>query len=108
MAEAPTSGRVISNVASAPDALPVDWPERARSSLASSFSLPPSRYSPGMRQSSNTTSPVRDARIPELVLLLPCRQARRVLGDDERRLPAVAQRRIDSRDDHVDIGDAAV
>src|SRR3954470_24441087 len=31
-ADAPTSGRVISNVASAPDARPVDWPLRASDS----------------------------------------------------------------------------
>ena len=37
-AEAPTSGRVSSNVARAPEERPVDWPERARSSFAWSFS----------------------------------------------------------------------
>ena len=42
-AEAPTSGRVISKVASASEERPVDWPERARSSFFSSLSMPPSR-----------------------------------------------------------------
>ena len=42
-AEAPTIGRVISKVASAPEERPLDLPERARSSLRSSLSMPPSR-----------------------------------------------------------------
>ena len=45
-AEAPTIGRVISKVASAFDDPPV-WPERARSSLRLSLSIPPSRFSTG-------------------------------------------------------------
>ena len=42
-ADAPTSGRVSSKVASAFEERPVDSPERARASFFSSFSCPPSR-----------------------------------------------------------------
>ena len=70
-ADAPTSGRVSSNVASAPEERPVDCPERARSSFFCSLSYPPSRYSIGIRQSSSTTSAVCDARIPSLDSFLP-------------------------------------
>src|SRR3954451_3125264 len=45
---------------------------------------------------------------PELVLLLAHAEAGRVLRDDERGLAAVAERRIDRRDDDVDVGDPAV
>ena len=69
-AEAPTSGRVTSKVASA--SAPRDFfPSRPRCSLRSSFSSPPSRFSTGMRQSSSTTSAVWEARMPSLVSFLP-------------------------------------
>ena len=69
-AEAPTSGRVISKVASA-SAERDFFPERARSSFFSSFSSPPSRFSAGMRQSSRITSAVWEARMPSFVSFLP-------------------------------------
>ena len=72
-AEAPTIGRVISKVASAPEE-PAFWPERARSSFLLSLSMPPSSWSPGMRQSSRITSAVWLARMPILVSLLPWRR----------------------------------
>ncbi len=67
---APTNGRVTSKVASAPEEPPL-LPERARSSLASSFSSPPSRWSSGTRTSSSTSSVVCDARMPILSSFLP-------------------------------------
>ena len=67
---APTSGRVISKVASALDE-PARSPLRARSSLASSLSSPPSRFSSGMRQSSRISSVVCEARMPSLSSFLP-------------------------------------
>ena len=72
-AEAPTTGRVSSKVASALETRPEDWPERARSSFASSLSIPPRRFSSGMRQSSRTTSAVCEARMPSFVSFLPWR-----------------------------------
>ena len=70
-ADAPTSGRVSSKVASAFEERPVDSPERARASFFSSFSWPPSRYSIGTRQSSRITSEVCEARMPSLDSFLP-------------------------------------
>ena len=73
-AEAPTIGRVSSKVASAFEARPEDSPERARSSFRSSFSIPPSRFSTGIRHSSSTTSAVCEARIPIFDSFLPWRR----------------------------------
>src|SRR3954451_19421479 len=53
---APTVGRVASKVDIAGCLAPVRPPSRARASLASSFSLPPSRQRPGTRTSSRTTA----------------------------------------------------
>ena len=50
-------------------------PSRARASRASSFSLPPSRQLPGIRQSSSTTSAVCEARMPCLCELLALAEA---------------------------------
>ena len=44
----------------------------------------------------------------ELLLLLALTQTGRALVDDERRLSAVSEVRVDGRDDDVDVGDAAV
>ena len=106
-AEAPTSGRVISKVASA--SAPRDFlPSRPRCSLRSSFSSPPSRFSTGMRQSSSTISAVCEARMPSFDSFLPWLRPGRVLADDEGGLAAGAERRVDGGDDDVDVGDAAV
>ena len=68
---APTVGRVASNVAIAGCFSP-EWPRsRERASLASSLSLPPSSWRPGMRTSSSTTSAVCDARMPCLRYFWP-------------------------------------
>ena len=87
-AEAPTIGRVISKVASALEG-PTFWPERARSSFLFSLSIPPSRYSTGIRQSSRTTSAVCDARMPSFVFLLALAQAGCPRADHEGGLAAV-------------------
>ena len=108
IADAPTIGRVSSNVASAPEARPDDSPERARSSLRSSFSIPPSRFSSGdAAVLEDHLGGVRGADA-ELRLLLALLDARRPLPDDERGLPAVAELGVDGGDDDVDVGDAAV
>ena len=73
-------GRVSSNVASAFEARPEDSPERARSSLRSSLSIPPRRLSSGIRQSSSTTSAVCEARIPSFDSFLPWRRPGVSLG----------------------------
>src|SRR5207247_2262209 len=56
----------------------VDWAggplARARSSLASSFSTPPTTSSSGIRQSSKRTSAVWDARMPSFFSFLPWRR----------------------------------
>ena len=105
---APTIGRVASNVVIAAcfsAALPRS---RARASLASSFSLPPSRQLPGTRTSSSTTSAVWLARMPCLRNFWPLRQARGAGRDDEAGLPAALQLRVDRGHDDVHVGDAAV
>ena len=105
---APTVGRVTSNVASRPACASPLVPSRARASRSSSFSLPPSRQAPGMRQSSRKTSAVCDARRPCFLTFVPISRPLRVRRDDERGLAAGAQLGVDGRDDHVDVGDAAV
>src|SRR6266480_4882356 len=68
---APTVGRESSNVLIA--ACPLELlPSRARASFSSSFSLPPSRQEPGIRQSSRWTSAVCEARIPCFFTFAPC------------------------------------
>src|SRR5712692_2422617 len=69
---APTIGRESSNVFNATDDR---WcvPSRARASLASSFSIPPSTFSSGMVQSSSSTSAVCEARMPIFLSFLPWR-----------------------------------
>ena len=79
IAEPPTNGRVTSKVASAPED-PLLCPLRARSSLRSSLSSPPSRFSIGTRQSSSTISAVCEARIPSLSSFLPMRKPGVSLG----------------------------
>ena len=106
-AEAPTIGRVISNVASALDEPPF-CPERARSSLRSSFSLPPSRFSIGNAHVLEDHLGGLRCADADLVLLLALREPGRVLGDDEGGLAAVAQVGVDGGHDHVHVGDAAV
>ncbi len=107
-AEAPTSGRVISKVASA-SAPPRDfWPERPRSSFFSSFSSPPSRFSTGMRQSSRTTSAVCEARMPSLDSFLPWVRPGVPLPTTKEAWPRVPRLGVDGGDDDVDVGDAAV
>ena len=69
---AATAGRVASKVLMAGCFSPL-WPaSRALASLASSFSLPPSRQRPGTRTSSSTTSAVCDARMPCFLYFWPC------------------------------------
>ena len=68
---APTVGRVTSKVCIAACDLERP-PSRARASLASSFSLPPSRQRPGTRQSSRNTSAVCEARRPCFLTFVPC------------------------------------
>ena len=105
---APTVGRVASNVDIAGCFSP-EWPcSRARASLASSFSLPPSRLRPGMRTSSSTTSAVCDARMPCFLYFWPWLRPWVSGRIDEARLAAALQLGIDGGDDDVDVGDAAV
>ena len=106
-AEAPTSGRVISKVASA--SAPRDFlPSRPRCSFFSSFSSPPSRFSAGMRQSSSTTSAVCEARIPSFVSFLPWLRPGVPLPTTNEAWPRVPSVGVDGGDDDVDVGDAAV
>ena len=67
---APTVGRLISNVCMAAWPRPF-LPSRARARRSSSFSLPPRRQEPGMRQSSRKTSAVCEARMPCFLTLVP-------------------------------------
>ena len=106
-ADAPTIGRVISNVASALEE-PAFWPERARSSLRLSLSIPPRSCSTGMRQSSSTTSAVCEARMPIFVSLLPWRRPGVPLPITKEAWPRCPSSGSTMRDHHVDVGDAAV
>ncbi len=67
---APTVGRVRSNVPIAACERE-RWPSRARASRSSSFSLPPSTFAAGIRQSSRKTSAVCEARRPCFLTLVP-------------------------------------
>src|SRR5215217_6228439 len=67
---APTIGRVVSNVLIAACTREL-LPSRARASRASSFSSPPSRHELGTRTSSNSTSPVCEARMPIFFSFFP-------------------------------------
>ena len=69
---APTAGRVASKVDIAGCFSPVCRSSRARASLASSFSLPPSRQRAGTRTSSRMTSAVCEARMPCFLYFCPC------------------------------------
>ena len=105
---APTVGRVASNVDIAGCFSP-EWPRsRARASLASSFSLPPSRQLPGTRTSSSTTSAVCDARMPCFRYFWPWLRPFVPGGTTKLRLAAALQLGVDGGDDDVDVGDAAV
>ena len=70
---APTVGLLASKVCIAACDLE-RLPSRARARRSSSFSLPPSRQEPGMRQSSRWTSAVWEARRPCFLTLAPCSQ----------------------------------
>ena len=104
---APTNGRVISNVARAPDARPLVSPSgRARASSRASRS----RRAGGPPGSGSPRAPaLRSARRGCRACPPSCpAKAGRALRDDERRLAAVAEHRIHRRDHDVDVGDAAV
>ncbi len=107
-AEAPTSGRVISKVASA-SAPPRDfWPERPRSQLLLQLLLAAEQVlDRDAAVVEDDLGRVRGADA-ELGLLLALAQAGGVLADDEGGLAAGAERRVDGGDDDVDVGDAAV
>ena len=106
-ADAPTVGRVISKVASAPEE-----PERLSGARALELLL---QLLLATEQSVAGHAAVLEHDLgclrgadPELGLLLAEREAGVVLGDDEGRLAAVAEVRVDGRDDDRDVGDAAV
>ena len=106
-AEAPTSGRVISNVASA--SAPRDFfPSRPRCSFFSSFSSPPSRFSAGMRQSSRMISAVWEARMPSFDSFLPWLRPGVSLPMTNEAWPRVPRLGVDGGDNDVDVGDATV
>ena len=107
-AMAATAGRVDSKVDIAGCFSPVFWPSRALASLASSFSLPPSRQEPGTRTSSSTTSAVCEARMPCFLYFWPCERPVRARRHDEAGLAPALELRVDGRHHDVDVGDAAV
>ena len=87
---------------------PVFGPSRALASLASSFSLPPSRQAPGTRTSSSTTSAVCEARMPCFLYFWPCDRPGVPGRHDEAGLAPALELRVDGGDHDVDVGDAAV
>ena len=107
-AMAATAGRVASKVAMAGCFSPVFWRSRALASLASSFSLPPSRQEPGTRTSSSTTSAVCDARMPCFLYFWPCERPLVPGGTMKLAWPRPLSSGSTGGDDHVDVGDAAV
>ena len=105
---APTNGRVISNVASAPEE-PRALARCGRARACARACRGRRAGSPsGTRTSSSTSSAVCEARMPSLSSFLPMAKPGRALLDDERGLAAVAERGVDGGDDDVDVGDAAV
>ena len=106
-AEAPTSGRVISKVASASAAARL-LAFAAPLQLALQLLLAAEQVldrDPAVVE--HDLGGVRGAD-PELGLLLALAQAGGALGDDEGGLAAGAELRVDGGDDDVDVGDAAV
>ena len=71
IAWAPTVGRLASKVCIAAWPPPLR-PSRTRARRSSSFSLPPSRFAFGTRQSSRNTSAVCEARRPCFLTFVPC------------------------------------
>ena len=104
---APTVGRVTSKVCMAACRFELP-PSRARASRSSSFSLPPSRQEPGMRQSSRKTSAVWEARRPCFLTFVALLEPLGAGRDHEGGMPPRAELGIDGRDHDVDVGDAAV
>ena len=111
IAWAPTMWRVISKVAIEALRPPTRAAARARARAAGRRASPCRRGGsrPGMRTLSKKTSAVCEARRPCLRSFVPCSSPCDFrLGYDERRLTLRPERRVDGRDDDVDVGDAAV
>ena len=104
---APTVGRLASKVRIAACDCEL-LPSRARARRSSSFSLPPSRQAPGMRQSSRKTSAVCEARRPCFLTLVPCSRPLVPGGMTNAAWPREPSSRSTEAIDHVDVGDAAV